>query len=174
MCFERGCPVYILTNHICGCIRNVTVFVDNETHSGLIRLVDKLLSCRHTSCTCLILCRRAGRRRHCTFAIIGPVSSIPRMWLNQRVNTMWSSVNKFAQIIEANFLCRDECVTTQSITDFGHRFGVLVTRFTSNAQSSAKFPFMDTCCVSAVDICACTRFSMISSSVTQVLHRRNS
>ena len=64
---------YVLTNHICGCIRIVTVFVENETHSSLIRMVGKLLSCRHASCTCLILCRRAGRR-HCTFAISCPMS----------------------------------------------------------------------------------------------------
>ena len=36
----------------------------------------------------------------------------------QRVDTTRSSVNKFEQINEANFLCRNECVTTQSVTDF--------------------------------------------------------
>ena len=41
---------YILTNHICGRIGIVTVFVENETHSDLVRLVGKILSCRHTSC----------------------------------------------------------------------------------------------------------------------------
>ena len=75
---------------------------------------------------------------------------------NPRVDTTRSSVNNFAQIIEANFLCRDECVTTQSVTDFGHRFDVLITSFTSNAKSSAKFPFVETCCVSRVDICTCS------------------
>ena len=53
------------------CIGIVTVFVENGTHSGLIHLVGKMLACLHTSCTCLVLCRRAGRR-HCTFAIICP------------------------------------------------------------------------------------------------------
>ena len=37
---------------------------------------------------------------------------------NQCVNATWSSVNDFKQITEANFLCRDDCVTAQSITDF--------------------------------------------------------
>ena len=94
--------------------------------------------------------------------------------LNQRVNTAWSSVNNFPQIIEANFLCRDGCVTTQSVTNFGHRFGVLITRLTSKAHSSAKFPFKETSCVNTEDIRACTRFSMTSSSVTQEKHQRNS
>ena len=84
-----------------------------------------------------------------------------------RTVCLWSSIEHFAQIIEANFLCRDECVATQSVTDFGHRFDVLITRFYSNAQSCAEFPFMETCCVSVVDTCACTRFSRISSSITQ-------
>ena len=44
-----------------------------KTRSNLIRLVGELLSCRHTSCTCLILCRRAGRR-HCAFAIVCPMA----------------------------------------------------------------------------------------------------
>ena len=67
--FGRFCrKTYVLTIHICGCIRIVTVFVEHQTHSSLIRLVGKLLSCRHSSCTCLILCRRAGRR-HSTCAL---------------------------------------------------------------------------------------------------------
>ena len=70
-----------------------------------------------------------------------------------------------AQILEASFLCRDDCVTSQSVTDFGYRFDVLITSFTSNAKWSAKFPFVETCCVSTVDICACTRFSVIPRSV---------
>ena len=38
--FGRFCRKrYVLTNHICGCIRIVTVFVENETHSSMIRLV---------------------------------------------------------------------------------------------------------------------------------------
>ena len=53
-----------MTNHICGCVGIVTVFVENEAHSNLVRLVGKMLSCR----TCLVLCGRAGRK-HCTFAI---------------------------------------------------------------------------------------------------------
>ena len=62
-----------LTNQKCGCIGIVTVFVENETLSDLVRLVGKMLSCRHTSCTCLVSCRRAVRR-HCTFVIICPMS----------------------------------------------------------------------------------------------------
>ena len=64
---------YVLTNHICRCIRIVTVFVENERHCSLIRSVGKMLSCRQTSCTLLILCRRAGGR-HCAFAIVCPMS----------------------------------------------------------------------------------------------------
>ena len=36
---------------------------------------------------------------------------------DQRVDTAWSSINNIAQIILANFLCCDECITTQSIAD---------------------------------------------------------
>ena len=48
----------------------------------------------------------------------------------QRVDTTWSSANNFEKTIEANFLCRDESVASQSIADFRHRFDVLITRFT--------------------------------------------
>ena len=65
--------VYVLANHMYGCIRIVAVFVKNKTRSNLIRSVGKLLSCGHTNCTCLILCRRTGRR-HCAFALVCPVS----------------------------------------------------------------------------------------------------
>ena len=34
--------------------------------------------------------------------------------VDQRVDTTWSSVNNFAQIIEANCLCRDECFTNKA------------------------------------------------------------
>ena len=72
--FGRFCRQrYVSTNHICGCIKIVTVFVEDETHSDLVRLVGNMHSCRQTSCTCLVLCRRAGRR-HGTFAIICPMS----------------------------------------------------------------------------------------------------
>ena len=64
---------FVLSNHICGCIRIIAVFVNNKTRSYLIRSVGELLSCGHTSCTCLILCRRAGGR-HYTFAIVCPMS----------------------------------------------------------------------------------------------------
>ena len=70
-----------------------------------------------------------------------------------------------AQILEAYFLCRDDCVTSQSVTDFGHPFDVLITSFASNAKWSAKFPLAETCCVSTVGVCACTRFSVIPRSV---------
>ena len=70
-CFWR--QRYVLSNLLCGCIRIVAVLVKTETHCSLIRSVGKLLSFRHTSCTCLILCRRAGRR-HCAFEIICPMS----------------------------------------------------------------------------------------------------
>ena len=50
----------------------VTVFTKNKTLSSLTLLIGCLLSCRHTSCTCLILCRRAGGR-HCAFAVVCPV-----------------------------------------------------------------------------------------------------
>ena len=67
------------------------------------------------------------------------------MWLNQRVDSTWSSINNFARIIEANFLCRDECVATQSVTDFGHRFEKLITSFNSNAQLCVEFLSMVKC-----------------------------
>ena len=87
-------------------------------------------------------------------------------WIS--VSITWSSVNNFAQIVEAKSLWRDECVATQSITKFCQCFNVLITSFTSNALSSAKFPFMETCCVSVTDFCTSTRIGMISSGVTQV------
>ena len=64
---------YVLTNHVCRYIRIVTVFVKNKTRFNLTRSVGKLLSCRNTSCTCLILCGRAGGR-HCAFANFRPMS----------------------------------------------------------------------------------------------------
>ena len=60
---------YVLSNHICGCIRIIAVFVKNKSRSNLIRSVSKLLSCGHASCTCSILCRRTGGR-HCAFAVV--------------------------------------------------------------------------------------------------------
>ena len=66
-----------MTNHICGCIGVVTVFVENETHSSLLRFVGKLLSCHHSCCTCLVLRRRTGRR-HCTFSIMRPCPFRPQ------------------------------------------------------------------------------------------------
>ena len=41
---------------------SVNVVVENKTRSNLVRLVGKMLSCRHTSGTCLVLRRRVGRR----------------------------------------------------------------------------------------------------------------
>ena len=37
--------------------------------------------------------------------------------VDQCVDTTWSSIDNFTQIIEASFLCRDECIATQSITE---------------------------------------------------------
>ena len=62
----------VLSNHMCGCIRIIAVFVKNKTRCKLIRSVGKLRSCGHTSCACLILCRRTGGR-HCAFAVVFPV-----------------------------------------------------------------------------------------------------
>ena len=70
-CFWR--QRHVLTNHVCGYMRIVAVFVKNETHCSLIRSVGKLLPCRHTSCTCLMFCGRVGGR-HCAFAIVCPMS----------------------------------------------------------------------------------------------------
>ena len=93
---------------------------------------------------------------------------------DQRVNTTRCSIDNFAQIVEANFLCRDECVTTQSVKDFGHGFDVLIANFASYAKYSAKFPLVKTRCISVVGVCTWTCISMISSRDTQVLYRRNS
>ena len=70
-CFCR--QRYVLTNHVCGFFRIVTVLVKNEAHCSLIRLIGSLLSRRHASCTYLALCRRTGGR-HCAFAIVCPMS----------------------------------------------------------------------------------------------------
>ena len=59
------------------------------------------------------------------------------------IDTACSSINNFAQIIDASFLCPDDSVATQSVADFRHRFNILITSFTSDAQSSAEFPFME-------------------------------
>ena len=67
---------------------------------------------------------------------------------DQRVDTAWSSIENFAQITYANYLCCDECITTQPIADFSQCFDVLIASFTSDAKSGAKFSFMETCCVS--------------------------
>ena len=65
---------YVLSNHIRGCIRIIAVFVQNKTRSNLIRSVGKLLSCGHTSCTCLILRRRTGGRQ-CALAVVVSLST---------------------------------------------------------------------------------------------------
>ena len=63
----------VLANYVSRCIGIVTEVVENKTRSRLVRLVGKMLPCRHTSCTCLFLCWRTGKR-HCAFAIICPMS----------------------------------------------------------------------------------------------------
>ena len=65
----------------------------NETRSSLIRLIGLLLSCRHTSCTCLILCRRTGGR-HCAFAIVCP------MFLSTRSRTLGFHLSFLSAVVD--------------------------------------------------------------------------
>ena len=70
-------------------------------------------------------------------------------WLCVGLDISW-----LPQDIQANFLCDDECITSQSLHNPGDGIGVLLRILAFHAKPCSEFPLMEIRCITRVNVAA--------------------